>query len=340
LQSGTIELQEAGGVLETDLDQVVFWSRKRSRHISLNGKKYRGRVRVVTSGNPSTLVGINELNLEDYLKGVVPLEMGIKLITGQGDKQALKAQAVAARTYALSKLGQSANRPYDLESTVADQVYGGFGQEEDLINQAISETAGEVLAHNGRPIKAYFHANSGGHTEDIEKAWPWKPKEEYLLARPDSGYDDWAKNYEWSLAYSKAALEKSISQYLGALQGDSSLRCGSLLDLQIMEKSPSGRVVLLKIIGEQGEWLVKSDSIRWCFRKSSPSGGILPSTKFDINITRNQANEIFSVEFCGTGNGHGVGMSQIGALGRARAGLTYVEILVHYYPGTRLMRQY
>ena len=340
LRSGKILLEEAKGILETELDQLFLIPRRSNSYVSINGKKYRGNLRISLEDGSISMIGVNEVSLENYLRGVVPLEIGIKLITSKRDREALKVQAVAARTYALSKLGQYPDRPYDLESTVADQVYGGVANEEKIINRAIKQTAGEVLTNNRQLVKAYFHANCGGQTEFIEKAWPWKPAEEYLLARSDSEYCSWAPNYAWQESLSKAEAEEGISGYLASLFKDSTYQCGSLQDLQIMERSGSGRIQLLKVITDRGEWEVKSDSIRWCFRRNAPKGAILPSTKFEIGVVKSELGEVFSVEFTGNGNGHGVGMCQIGALGRARAGQSYRQILLHYYPGTKLVKRY
>lgn len=340
LQSGKMILQEGQGILESGLDQMTLVPRRFSQYISINGKKFRGSLEILKDQESKNLIGVNQVSLEEYLQGVVPLEMGIKLVTGKKDQEALKAQAVAARTYALSKLGQYPGQKYDLVSTVSDQVYGGMDAEEDLTNLAVRKTRGEILTYNKELVKAYFHANCGGHTESIEKAWPWKSAEDYLLSKPDSEFCSWASNYNWTLSLSKARAESTISGFLGSQLKDSTFSCGNLKDLQAMERSESGRIMLLKVISDKGEWEVRSDSIRWCFRKIATNGGILPSTKFDIKITRNQDQQPDSIEFSGYGNGHGVGMCQIGALGRARAGQSYRKIIAFYYPGTKLIKKY
>ncbi len=339
LVSGKIQLLQAGGILESELDEIKIMTPNTSNFFNLNGKNYRGDLKILVNDLGKSLIAINIVRLEDYLKGVVPLEMGIKLISDPKDKEALKVQAVAARTYALAKLGQYPDRPFDLESTVADQVYGGVDIEEKVITQAINQTKGEILVNDNHLVKAYFHANCGGHTVAIEKAWPWKEPEHYLLARPDSEYCNWAKNYSWSRSWSKEELERNISNFFGSLYKDTTFNCGFLEDLAIVEQSQSGRALLFKIKTEYGEWEIKSDSIRWCFR-SSANNGILPSTKFELNIFRSATGVIDSVSFSGFGNGHGVGMCQIGALGRARAGQNYKEILAYYYPGARLVKRY
>ena len=335
-----LQLEQEGGVLEYGLEKIICTPRPTGTSISINGKYYRGQIIVLPDQKPGFIVAVNHVRLENYLKGVVPLEMGIKLITQEEDKEALNVQAVAARTYALAKLGQYPDRPYDLESTVADQVYGGVKVEEDIISGAVDKTRGEVLTNAGDLVKAYFHANCGGHGEAVEVTWPWKEAENYLPASSDSEYCSWAPNYFWAASWDKNQIEKSINEFLESATKDSTFSCGSLQDLQIVDQSRSGRILLLKIVTDQGEWEVKSDSIRWCFRRTSPAGSILPSTKFEIQIECNSSGVITAVQFSGFGNGHGVGMCQIGALGRARAGQTYREILAHYYPATELEKRY
>jgi stage II sporulation protein D len=340
LDSGKIVLEQSGGILEAELEEVLLAPKSATDFLSLNGKKYRGKLRIVIDNQEEGLLAINLVSSEDYLKGVVPLEMGIKLITTKREREALKVQAVAARTYALAKLGQYPDRPYDLESTVADQVYGGVEVEEKIVNQAINKTSGRVLVNSNHLVKAYFHANCGGYSEAIEKAWPWKEPEKYLRPKTDSDFCSWGKNYTWSQSFSKEHLEGSISAFLAKSIRDSAFQCGNLSDLQVLEKSESGRIMLLKIITDTGEWEVKSDSIRWCFRRSLPEGPILPSTKFEFTLFKNEAGQVDSAQFNGFGNGHGVGMCQIGAIGRARAGQSFRQILAHYYPGAKLVKRY
>jgi stage II sporulation protein D len=335
-----MQLEQEGGVLEHGLDKIICTPRPSGTSISINGKYYRGQLIVLPDQKPGVVIAVNHVRLENYLKGVVPLEMGIKLITQPEDKEALKVQAVAARTYALAKLGQYPGRPYDLESTVADQVYGGVKVEEGIISRAIDKTRGEVLTNSGNLVKAYFHANCGGEGEAIEQAWPWKAPEHYLQASSDSEYCSWAPNYAWSASWDKNQIEKSINEYFAVATRDSGFSCGNLLDLRVIQQSLSGRILLLKVLTDRGEWEVKSDSIRWCFKRTSPAGTILPSTKFEIQIECDSLGVITVVGFSGFGNGHGVGMCQIGALGRARAGQTYHEILFHYYPGTDIEKRY
>lgn len=340
LESEKIMLQQSGGILEAGLDQVMIAPKTSADLFNLNGKRYRGKLRILIDNQEEGLVAINLVSLEDYLKGVVPLEMGIKLITTKREREALKVQAVAARTYALAKLGQYPDRPYDLESTVVDQVYGGVEVEEKIINQAINKTSGRVLVNSNHLVKAYFHANCGGYTEAIEKAWPWKEPEKYLRPETDSDFCSWGKNYNWSQSFPKEHLEGSISAFLAKSIKDSTFQCGNLIDLQVLERSESSRIMLLKIVTDSGEWEVKSDSIRWCFRRSLPEGPILPSTKFDITLFKNETGQVDSAQFNGFGNGHGVGMCQIGAIGRARAGHSFRQILAYYYPGARLVKRY
>ncbi|MCI0531110.1 MAG: SpoIID/LytB domain-containing protein [candidate division Zixibacteria bacterium] len=340
LNSETMILDEGGTVKSVDLDRIFVRPEGNQKFASINGKKFRGYLEIAVDRKSNEMLGINHVNLENYLKGVVPLEMGVRLMQTPADQEAFKVQAVAARTYALTRLGSNGARLYDLESTVRDQVYGGYEVEEEVINWAIDQTKGEVLTDGQMLVQAYFHANCGGATEDIQNTWPWRDGEPYLISHEDSDYCSWAKNYAWEQEWSKAELEESINAFFRVRTGDSTFQSGNLLDLQILRRSNAGRVEQIRILTDRGEWGVQADSIRWCFRKQKLGRGIMPSIKFELEITRNQADEIFAVKFTGRGNGHGVGMCQIGSLGRARAGQTYRQILSAYYNGSELKKMY
>lgn len=328
--------QKTQGELETDLHKVSFFPKEDKLWLYLNGKPYRGTVEITACKNPGSLLAFNIIYVEDYLKGVVPAEMG-KL--GQPEMEALKAQAIAARTYSLSRLGQYADKGYDLEASAEDQVYAGVKGEDPLVNRAIQLTRGEVLTHEGKIIHAYYHANSGGKTEYIERVWD-KPKEDYLIPIDDENFCSWSKNYTWMESWTKEALERNIEEFLDTFETFTDEGMGNLLHLQIKNRSPSGRVEVLEVVTDEGYYHIQKDEIRWALKKGSDPTSILPSTLFDLKIERETDGSIQRVIAQGRGNGHGVGMCQIGAIGMARKGYSHKDILMHYYPGVKITKFY
>ena len=366
-EDGIVLSESTRGELEANLTQVFFFPRKDDSYLFLNGKPYRGTLEVLLSPkepedkSPKSLLVLNILPVEDYLKGVVPAEIG-KL--NDEEIEALKAQAVAARTYSLSCLGQYENSGYDLEASVADQVYNGIGIEDHLVNKAIKDTKGKVLAFGKKLIHAYYHANCGGRTEYIEKVWD-KPQEPYLISVDDDNFCIWAKNYTWEEIWGKKDLEKDLSSFLDSLvknAGQEALSTGqvvefipkessgcslvwaggfgNLVDLIVRERSPSGRIEILEVVTDSGTYRIYKDKIRWALKRGSDPNLILPNTLFDLEIQRGFDNSIQWVTARGHGNGHGVGMCQTGAIGMARKGYSYKEILTHYYPGAKIIKRY
>lgn len=321
--------------IESNLSKVIFEPKGKKDWLSLNGRRYRGALEVVLNKDRSLLVALNVVHLEDYLKGVVPAEMGKR---NRNEIEALKAQAVAARTYALSKIGQY-DGGYDLKATIYDQVYKGMDKENLLINEAVDKTKGEVLTYQGKLIQAYYHANSGGKTERLEEVWPGEEKP-YLLSVKDKGFCSWAKNYEWEEEWSRKELEQKLIKFLSGEQGIKAQDFGRLVDLKVIQRAPSGRVKLLMIGTDKGNFQIRKDKIRWAFGRSNSEDAILPSTLFKLSIQRGRDGSLVKVKAVGKGNGHGIGMCQIGAIGMARKGYSYLQILSHYYFSTKILKYY
>ncbi len=298
--------------------------------VSLNGKPFRGtlEVRQDSSGN---LLVVNETGLESYLRGVVPAEIGTfepALI------EALKAQAIAARTYALKKLSDlgKAERAYDLESSVLDQVYLGVSGETPLGDRAVKETRGEVLTCKGKPISAYYSSCCGGHTADIEESWD-KPPEVYLRGVRDA-YCRGAKNFIWERFFGRDQVQMMLDAYpMDSLPKGWRGYPGRWKSFRVLKRGPSGRVLELLVSTELGSYVLKRDRIRWTFA-DPVTRAILPSTLFMVRMDE------AGVAFSGNGNGHGVGMCQLGAIGMARKGKSRKDILSHYYRGIRIEKMY
>jgi stage II sporulation protein D len=298
---------------------------------------YAGRVEILRSGDRLTLV--NEVPLEDYLRGVVPWEIGAQ---GARRLAAVEAQAIVARTYAYKRLGQHADAGFDVYADVTDQVYLGTTRQDSLANRAIAGTRGSVLAADADLIDAYYSSTCGGHTSRIEAIWE-KPARPYLRGRRDAPPDGGAfcsgsRHFRWTEAWSGAGLERTLQETLPpelGLPPDSAL--GGLVDLRVAERDESGRVRALEIQMTRGVYRVLGDRIRWVLRPRDRA--ILRSTLFKLDVERRDGF-IVRVVVRGGGNGHGVGMCQTGALAMAERGFSGEAILAHYYPGARLVRAY
>ena len=242
-QAGIALGANENGELEKNLQKAVIEPRGKNQWFYLNGKRYRGILEVNYSSHDTAALALNLVYIEDYLKGVLPSEIGN---WSEKELEALKAQAIAARTYALNSLGNSKEGDYHLESTVADQVYTGADYEDQLANRAIKKTQGMVLSYGGKLIKAHYHANCGGWTENIEEVWN-KPPEPYLLSLGDDGFCSWAKNACWQESWTREELEEVVSTYLKAHQEVPEGGIGKIQDLQVQKRSPSGRASVLEL---------------------------------------------------------------------------------------------
>ena len=224
---------------------------------------------------------------------------------------ALKAQAVAARTYAVSHLGQFASLGYDLKASVQSQAYNGASVEKPSTDQAVEETRGQILTYHGQPIEAFYSDSAGGCTEACLDAWGHDIP--YLQSVVD--FDQESPRYFWDLAIPSDRVTKALAK-LGVSIGD-------LQDLQVTQRSATGRVKHVNLIGSAGSADVSGEKLRFAFG--------LRSTYF--NVARQPDG---TLAFAGRGWGHGVGMSQWGAKAMADMGYPYDQILAHYYPTTEL----
>lgn len=324
------DLAAAGLPLESD-GSLLLVPVSEASSFGLGKRTYRGALRL--RRHEGGLAAVNELDLEDYLMGVVPGEIGRRLDSRM--LEAVKAQAVVARTYALRGLGQyGTSKPWDLRDDVRDQVYEGRAGEDPLCTRAVQETRGRVLLdRQGRPVDSYYHSTSGGSTADIAAVWPGKTVRPYLRGIDDTAPDGrawgaWSPSASWTETWTESALHQSVRSNLREAMGRP---CdpGEIRGLSISGHDPSGRVRKLVVAGKKGTCEVVGDRVRWALKR--PSGaGILRSARFALERSGGRYTAR------GTGNGHGVGMSQTGALGRARAGQKHDTILQTYYPGTVL----
>ncbi len=286
------------------------------------------------------LSAVNIVGLESYLRGVVPREIGPRELS---DLEAVKAQAVAARTYALARGGGRSAGDYDLYATVDDQVYGGVAVEDPTSDRAILETAGSVLYYEDRPINAYFSSCCGGWTSAREDVWEL-PSEPYLVSQSDvpgggrdldGAYCSGSPNFTWEVEWSGDEILDLVRTRLRETASAPVPEPPSAVrDIRIIETSGQGRVQWLEVETPEGTWSVFADRVRWLLRRPG-SDAILRSAWFELEVEK-RGGRVSHVRATGRGYGHGVGMCQHGALGMARRGFSHSQILEHYYPGTRL----
>lgn len=359
---------------------------------TINGKQYRGCLRFAVNG--TVMTAVNVVDLEEYLYGVIPAEMPAPY-----GEEALKAQTLAARTYAMTKLNAHKSIGYELCDTINCQVYKGYSGENSKTNAIVDETEGEIICYNGTPIEAVFSASTGGYTENSENVW--NSVVPYLRAVPEVG--EYGNN-TWTKTLTLSQLDSLLSA-----KGEN---IGSAQDIVITKISTGGRVQEMKIVGTSGSVTLTKENIRTYF---SGACGSLPSKMFTINgkggdpssgsrsvqrqatkssstgsltssaaangitaktegtlsamngknlkldglsvsddTNSNQNTPVISTGdyqiydvnistvgngtfvFEGSGNGHGVGLSQNGAQGMAQQGYSYEEIIKHYYTGVTI----
>ena len=309
--------------------------------VSVGGVWYSGRM-LVRVGDAGGIDLINLVPLETYLEGVVPHEIGEP---GPDAYGAVEAQAVAARTYALSRMALNRNHAFDVEAGVMDQVYRGHEKQSRLATSAVRDTRSMVLSYKGNLCDAYYSATCGGHTSDIRQVWPDRPDAPFLHGTLDragadgSSFCAQARNFRWCYSFSGRSLGAVLRQTLPTLLGVPASSVGEFVDLRVLERSQSGRVRRLEIQTSDRNFIVEGDRIRRALMLDVSRGRILPSTLFDLEKTMS-GERVARVNIVGGGNGHGVGMCQNGALGMARRGYSYAMILGHYYPGCDLRAGY
>lgn len=305
--------------------------------VSVNGRRYRGELSFVAAD--SGVQVINRVGVEAYLRGVVPRELGVR---GPGDRAALEAQAVAARSYAVARLG-SASRSYDLTATTSDQVYGGVDAENPVADAAVAMTEGLVLFYDGRPVSAPYHSTCGGSTaEPIEV---YRSRNEPFLQRvsdripgSDRYYCDIAPRFRWERSWRGDTLTAIVERYLRPYAQVPAGPIGVIRDVAVDGRTPSGRVAAIVIDTDRGRYRVAGNDIRYVLRSSG--GELLNSTYFSPEVVSASDGRLSRLTIRGLGYGHGVGLCQWGAIGRARAGQDFRTILRTYFPGTSVARAY
>ncbi len=277
------------------------------------------------------LDAINSVDVEDYLRGVVPYEIG-KLDSSR--IEALKAQAVAARTYAYKHFNSREAMGFDVFADTKDQVYKGLESATALTDAAVKATAGVVMTYNGEFIIAYYHSTCGGITETLAT---WNRADlPYLKSVPDRRPDgkpwcDESSYIKWERRFADKEIAKLFKANASEAKAVFSDKNGAdfkkVKSVKVKDKLKSRRILTLRVETDKGHFDVLTDRTRWLFKKA---GTILPSSFFSI---KKDGKEWV---LTGTGFGHGVGMCQMGVRARAQAGQSYLEILSHYYQGITL----
>ena len=295
--------------------------------IGFGAKRYRGELLITATAQGLTVV--NRLNMDDYVKGVVPLEIGTSAIA---DEAAVEAQAVTARSYAVTHLESA--KLFDLRATVADQVYGGAGAETRVGDMAVEATSGLVLLYGGQVVNAPYFSTCGGSTAEPQDVWrtgaePYLKRVSDQIPGTTRFYCDGAPKFRWTRTYGRDDLRQNIARYVERLPGGGSV--GSIRAVRVTDVTPAGRVATLEVETDRRTLALKGNDIRSALRL--PGGEILYSTYFSVDAVSGR-DGVENLTLSGGGNGHGVGMCQAGAIGRARAGQDFRTILRTYYPGT------
>lgn len=293
---------------------LVIRPAAKAGELSLDGRRYRGALEL--RHKSGGLTAVNIVPVDDYLRSVVPEEMPV-----DWPAEAIKAQSVAARSFALASRGRHASEGYDLCTTTHCQLYTGTAAEKSASNAAIKATRGEVLTYGGKPIEALFHTDSGGMTENSEAVWGSHVP--YLRAAKDTP----AKTMPWTKTISRADLERKLAAKGHDIGKVRSIALSPLaIGRAAKDRTASGRVKTMTVKGTKGTATLSGTTWR------SLLG--LKSTLFDAKLAKDM------VTFTGYGSGHGLGISQWGAERMATRGASYADILHHYYTGTKLQQLY
>lgn len=309
-----------------------------------DGYAYRGAIRVMKSPQRWGLTVVNVVPVEEYLYGVVGKEM-----SPSWHREALKAQAVAARTYAISHKNYFASRGFDMTDDTSSQIYAGINGESPSVIAAVDATRGEILTYGGKPIDAFFCSTAGGWTENSENVWGSRIP--YLRGVSDDSSR--MPSYRWSVT---TTPEKLAANLTAAGKGVGKVRSITLSPLgkrpmAVSDRGVSGRVLSMTVNGSAGSVRVTGNAFQSIYGLKSTlfdfsQGGAVP----DPDSGRKGRSATMMVKagvpitIYGYGWGHGLGMSQYGAYQMAQehgsADTYYRTILTHYYTGTRLEKLY
>lgn len=307
------------------------------KFVIANGRRYRGRINI-TSGRGGLTV-VNRVNVESYVAGVVGPEIGARRAD---ELNAVLAQAVVSRSFAIRNRGRWESFGFDAYADTRDQVYLGVAVETPQAWDAVRRTAGQVLQHDGQVIDAYFHSTCGFSTAGVDEAFATTRARPYLRPVSDDRggghfYCDISPRFRWREEWDGPKLRAILSRTLPTvtpLSGDGLQR---IMDVSVSRKTRSGRVAEVRIVFERGDVRIPGPEVRAVLRPDADR--LLTSAAFQLTVTKANG-DVTRVIAAGAGSGHGVGMCQWGAIGRARAGQDYKKILNTYFPGTKIEKIY
>jgi stage II sporulation protein D len=332
--AGAVEIVEPGGRRRTLGWKGPIPLKPREGGLTLADMKVPSETRLVPAAGVSVRVGgdphagtlilrldpgqtitiVEEIPLEDYLLGVLPHEMD-----PDWPLEALKAQAVVARSFAYANLGRFKSEGFDLTADTRTQVYRGLTDVNENVRAAVRQTRGEVLGWNGQLLRTYFHACCGGHTENSAEVWGGDPKK---TPKPLRGVaDKWCRTappMHWTAYFAWQDLLEAFAEKANLPGPVKSLRLG--------RRDPAGYVRDFVARAGRADVHLKASDVRLIL-----GAGELKSTRI-LHITAKKKG----VEFVGSGSGHGVGLCQWGARRQAEAGRGYEKILRFYFPGATL----
>ena len=325
-----------------------------SSQLLMDGESYRGSIELIRDAK-SDMTVVNVLSMEEYLYRVVPRE-----IEASSEMEALKAQAVAARTYAANSIKKHGEYGFDLCTTQDCQVHGKASWEHERTNLAVNETKGKVLTWQGIPALVFYFSSSGGSTEDVKNVWG--SDYPYLISVKDEYESGNSTNYNWEAVYTAKQIQEQLEQ--------KGVDIGTVTGVSVTKISESGRATEVTITGSKGTKVYKNEACRYFISglysqlytitgtnsyQTVGASGNSGTVKLDgaqavsgsesvkkvagsgiaVSASGNKPFETKgeAFRFVGKGWGHGVGMSQEGAKGMALAGFNYEEILCHYFPG-------
>ncbi len=279
-------------------------------HREDKARRYRGTLDIIQKSDKKLLV-INTVELEQYIRGVLYHE-----VSHRWPMEAMKAQAVAARTYALYQMKKNKADEYDVTGDIYSQVYGGKNAERFRTNIAVKRTLGEILVYNNKILPAYFHASCGGHTENAKNIWGENLPPLAGVPCPFCAFAphaDWKKNFR----------SKDIQDKLNA----NGYTLGPIQDIHVVSRNPSGRINNLRFIARDG----KATVIPGIKLREIVGPNTIKSNRYEIVMKG------YYFDLIGKGWGHGVGMCQWGVHQMAEERHKYDEILLFYYPGARIV---
>ena len=336
VRGGTTIRPEGRGIRTSQGDQferITFINQTRGAFLTVEGIAYRGVVEVFARDGGITAV--NEIALEDYLVGVVAVELGART---ERERAALDAQSIVARTYALKNMGKFRRLGFDLRAGVSDQAYGGQSAETDIARAAVERTMGLVVTYDSRLISPFYHSTCAGRTASPEEAFRTITSVPYLQPVSDAYgggyYCDISPRFRWSVVWDGATLADILRRTVPARTGIAGAALEDIRGVSVARLGPSGRILEARIEVAGGSVPIYGPDVRSVF--ATMEGAMLRSTAFDFRV-EGQFDRVVAE---GGGSGHGVGMCQWGAIGRARAGQSMEQIVTTYFPGTDIERWY